>query len=65
MTVQFTCNNFSNTPISARYNQIDQKQMKQELEQRSTLESMTWSDRSSRSTTSTPQDKATEWWLIN
>ena len=42
--------------ISARYIiiKIDQKQMKQELERRSTLENRNWSDRSSRSTTTTP-----------
>ena len=33
---------------------IDKKQMKQELERRSTLENRNWSDRSSRSTTTTP-----------
>ena len=33
---------------------IDQKQMKRELERRSTLENRNWSDRSSRSTTTTP-----------
>ena len=37
---------------------IDQKQMKQELERRSTLENRNWSDRSSRSTTTTPLSKS-------
>ena len=32
----------------------DEKQEKQELERRSTLENRNWSDRSSRSTTTTP-----------
>ena len=40
--------------ISARYKQIDKKQVKQELERCSTLENKNWSDRSSRSTTTTP-----------
>ena len=33
---------------------IDKKQVTQELERRSTLENKYWSDRSSRSTTTTP-----------
>ena len=33
---------------------IEEKQMKQELERRSTLEKRNWIDRSSRSTTTTP-----------
>ena len=35
-------------------NKNDEKQEKQELERRSTLENRNWSDRSSRSTTTTP-----------
>ena len=41
-------------PVRQDIIKIDQKQMTQELERRSTLENKNWSDRSSRSTTTTP-----------
>ena len=47
-------------PISARCKQNDEKPVKQELEWRSTLENRNWSDRSSRSTTTTPLNITTD-----